>query len=189
MQSLITLDQSLATTIYHFVANQPIIRGLAIFCGVYLVYLMPLLFIFVWFAIARKVSLRAALTGILAWEGVSKIIAAVVDRPRPMESLIGVKELVFHRPDASFPSDHSSFLMAVATSFYLNKQPKLGNLVVVIAVLVGISRVGIGVHYPADILAGWLVGALTAYLIQLIDQPFDRYVLEPIIKLARRFRL
>jgi undecaprenyl-diphosphatase len=188
MQQLILLDQSLSASLNTFVANNAILATLAKIAGVGLVYVIPLLLIFVWFVYSRKLALRAFIAGVLAWEGLSKVIAAIVDRPRPSFSQIGTQELVFHRPDTSFPSDHSAFLFAVALTFYLSGQRNLGHLVLAIAILVGVARVGIGVHYPADIAAGWIVGAIVAFLIHAIEQPLDK-VLEPVIAFARRFRL
>lgn len=189
MNALITLDERLASQFYSLVAASPTLSKLFEVLGVGLVYVVPVLLIVVWFTTSRKVALQAAITGLLAWVGLSKLVAELLPRPRPAISHIGVKELVFHRPDSSFPSDHSAFLLAVAVSFYLAGYPKLGHLVLALAIITGITRVGIGVHFPGDILAGWLVGLITVYLIQLIDQPLDNYVLEPIVRLARKLHL
>lgn len=189
MPTLIQLDQQLTSSFSTFIATQPLLAKLFTGLGVGLVYFIPPLLIFVWFAYSRKLALKAAITGLLAWEGLSKIIAALVDRARPAESLIGVRELVFHRPDTSFPSDHAAFLMAVALTFYLSGYRKLGSLVLVLAVIIGLARVAIGVHYWGDVLAGWLVGAATVGLIHLIAGPLDKYLLEPGVHLARKLKL
>lgn len=189
MQQLILLDETVTSRFATFVASQALLAKFFVIIGVGLIYLMPLLFIIVWFAYSRKLALRVAITGLLAWQGLNKLIASLVDRPRPALSQIGTKELVFHRPDTSFPSDHSAFLMAIALTFYFSGQPRLGTLVLGLAILVGITRVGIGVHFVSDILAGWLVGALVAVLLQLIAKPLDTYLLEPGVHLARKLRL
>lgn len=189
MQQLILFDESLSASLNSFVANNSILATSAKIIGVGLVYTIPILLIFVWFAYSRKIALRAVIAGLLAWEGLSKLVAYFVDRPRPSFSQIGTKELVFHRPDTSFPSDHSAFLMAIALTFYLSGHRNLGHLVLGVAILVGIARVGIGVHFPADIIAGWIVGAVVAFLIHMIERPLDKTILEPIIAFARKFRL
>ncbi len=189
MQELITFDQQLSARFSTYVGEHFLFAPLFKFIGVGLVYVIPVVLLILWFIVSRKVALRAAIAGVFAWEGVSKVVASLVDRPRPSVSQIGAKELVFHRPDTSFPSDHSAFLAAVAVTFILMGQRKLGYAVAIIAVLVGIARVGIGVHFPADILAGWLVGTITALLFHAIHQPLDQYVIEPLIKLARKFHL
>lgn len=189
MQELIQLDQALSASFSQFVSQNSYISFLFVVVGVGFVYIVPFILLFTWFVISRKTGLRAALAGILAWEGLSKVIAHTVDRARPSMSQIGAKELIFHRPDTSFPSDHSAFLAAVALSFYLSGQKKLAILVGLLAVAIGITRVGIGVHFPADILAGWAVGCLVAWLIHLIDEPLDKYLLTPLINFARKLKL
>jgi undecaprenyl-diphosphatase len=189
MQNFIQFDEMLSRQFSTFVASHQWLSTLMIGIGVYLVYLVPILLLLAWFGLSRKATLKAAITGVLAWEGLSKIIAQLVDRTRPGLSQIGTKELVFHRPDTSFPSDHSAFLAAITLSLYLSGQKKLALITGIITILVGVARVGIGVHFPADILAGWIVGCATALLLRLIDQPLDRYIIEPLVSVARRFKL
>lgn len=189
MQSLILFDQQLSAQFSTFIASHPFLSTVAVVIGVGAVYVIPLILIYAWFALSRKSSLKAFLAGVLAWEGLSKVIAALVDRARPSMSQIGTKELVFHRPDTSFPSDHSAFLAALTLSFYLSGHKKIALTIGIVTLLVGIARVGIGVHFPADILAGWVVGCVVVYLLRLIDRPLEKYLIDPIIRLARRFHL
>lgn len=65
--------------------------------------------------------------------------------------------LVHHAADASFPSDHSAALAAVAVLLAFFER-RLAALFGVWTVLVGIARVYVGEHYPGDILGGWAVG-------------------------------
>jgi undecaprenyl-diphosphatase len=62
----------------------------------------------------------------------------------------------------SFPSGHALGAAAFWTAVAVLLLPRLGRLVWVIAVavplLVGLSRVLLGVHYPSDVVAGLLVG-------------------------------
>ncbi|MDZ7660321.1 phosphatase PAP2 family protein [Fodinibius sp.] len=62
----------------------------------------------------------------------------------------------------AFPSGHAATYGALAiAALYYNK--KLGGFLFVIAVLIAIARVVAGVHWPVDIIAGFIIGALFVY--------------------------
>jgi undecaprenyl-diphosphatase len=81
-------------------------------------------------------------------------------RPRPYESLSNIKFLNFETDiGPSFPSGHTQRAFSGATilgSFY----NKLRIPMFIMALLVGISRIYIGVHYPFDVLSGAINGIL-----------------------------
>jgi undecaprenyl-diphosphatase len=63
----------------------------------------------------------------------------------------------------SFPSSHAAVFASIAVAmFAINK--RVGVVLSIIAVFVGISRMVIGVHYPVDVGGGLLLGALVGYL-------------------------
>ncbi len=81
-----------------------------------------------------------------------------IDRPRPFD-VLDVTPLEEHSSGHSFPSLHcsSSFVITMAL-FYIN--PLLGTIGLTVSVLVALSRLLAGVHYPSDILAGIAIGVL-----------------------------
>ncbi|MGY4234709.1 undecaprenyl-diphosphatase [Bradyrhizobium sp. USDA 4449] len=86
-------------------------------------------------------------------------------RERPMYS-IGANAPTFRwRPDlenwSSFPSDHATYLFAIAAGFWRISRVG-GALFGVFALLVSTSRVFLGIHFPADILVGALIGIATS---------------------------
>ena len=71
-----------------------------------------------------------------------------------------VHMLITHDPGVSLPSDHAtaSFALAIAMWFFVSA--KWGPYFMGVAALVAISRVFVGVHYPADITAGALIAMI-----------------------------
>jgi len=97
--------------------------------------------------------------GSLALNSVLKI---AIERPRP--SAIDVSPLVF---TSSFPSGHAALSaatylsLAVAASEWVDRGPArryLFTAAIALTVLVGLSRVYLGLHRPTDVLAGWIIG-------------------------------
>jgi undecaprenyl-diphosphatase len=67
--------------------------------------------------------------------------------------------LVQHAPGKSFPSDHTTAATAFGVAFLLlTPLKKLGIAFLVCAIVIGFARIFVGIHYPADILGGLIVG-------------------------------
>ncbi|MFZ2682247.1 MAG: phosphatase PAP2 family protein [Patescibacteria group bacterium] len=99
---------------------------------------------------------------------IALFLQLLVKRQRPdFETLTGYKLAV---RTYSYPSAHAAMSAAAATSLcLLTAWPNslMAGLVitgaVLLAGLIGISRVVIGVHYGADVVFGWLTGFMVAY--------------------------
>lgn len=94
-----------------------------------------------------------------------KIVSGLYFDPRPFTH--GVPALISHVADNGFPSDHTT-LSIFATTLVVLVRPKLGAGLFVLALLVGVSRVLAGVHSPIDILAGVVIGTISAHLASLL---------------------
>ncbi len=85
-------------------------------------------------------------------------IKNLVGRPRPFETWQGLNSLMAPPDKFSFPSGHTMTAFAVWGVLAIG-MPALSHLYLVIAVLIGLSRVFLGLHYPTDVLVGAFLGA------------------------------
>ena len=101
-----------------------------------------------------------ALEILVASHLVVQLVKRSVGRPRPSLG-VGCATLIREPDRFSFPSGHAAAAMSVAAA-YAVAFPHLAVVLVVAAVVAGMSRVVLGVHYPGDVLTGQLIAVLTA---------------------------
>lgn len=90
---------------------------------------------------------------------VTEVIKAGMSFPRPQQLLSGVHVLSTFGNYDSFPSAHTAFAFAIALFVYQYSR-RAGLLAIFFAVLVGVSRIFVGVHFPLDVLGGALLGSV-----------------------------
>lgn len=97
-----------------------------------------------------------------------------IARPRPCH-LDETVELLVKRPSSySCPSTHTAWAFAAATSILLYFK-KWGIVTVVVALLIGFSRMYLFVHFPTDVLLGTVMGVLLAIVaVKLTDLVFRK---------------
>lgn len=98
----------------------------------------------------------------IAWL-LATILKVIAHTPRPYTLFRDVQPL-FTEHTFAFPSQHTVFFVAVATSLCLIHK-KVGLLFIVFAFLIGIARVAAGVHFPIDILSGFIIGGLISFVL------------------------
>ena len=120
-----------------------------------------------WMAVIAVFSLAYLLDGLLLG-----VLKPLLDFPRPPLALppgtvhiVGIPE--FHH---SLPSGHSSFAMLVTASLWpvLNRRWRVAGAVFVL--WVGISRISLGAHFPADVMAGFLSSLIVVLLVYVAVQ-------------------
>lgn len=98
------------------------------------------------------------------------VLKNVVARPRPCWINTDIEMLVEVPLDYSFPSGHTmSSITSALLIFFEDK--RIGIPALVMAVLISISRLHLYVHFPSDVLAGAILGAAVAVLVnRLVDK-------------------
>ncbi|MEH0609013.1 phosphatase PAP2 family protein [Streptomyces scabiei] len=120
---------------------------------------------------ARRVGATASVTAlavplvVVVAYGVDAALKLLVREDRPCQSLhVTPLEACPAPGDWSFPSNHAAIAAAAAVALlFVSRQ--LGAVAVVAACAMATSRVWVGAHYPHDVLAGVVVGALVALLV------------------------
>lgn len=86
------------------------------------------------------------------------ILKNLVARIRPYEVIEGLTCLVRKPRDYSFPSGHTTTSFAAAWVMFRRLPKRYGVSALVLAILISLSRLYVGVHYPSDVLFGALDG-------------------------------
>ncbi|MFE3609931.1 phosphatase PAP2 family protein [Streptomyces goshikiensis] len=106
-----------------------------------------------------------------------------VGRPRPFVQHTGLEVLEpgLSTTDFSFVSDHSTLAMALGVGLFIANR-RLGFIGIGLALLEGLSRVYMGVHYPTDVIGGYALGTAVV----LLFAPLAMALLTPVVRAVAR---
>jgi undecaprenyl-diphosphatase len=125
-------------------------------------------------AAVRRTAVAAGLSAALGLL-VGKIITSFSYRPRPFVAHPRAVHLfASHAHDSSFPSDHATASIAIATAILLRGKSIWGWITLFFALVLMLGRVALGFHYPSDVLGGAAIGAAAALV--LYAPPLRRWV-------------
>ena len=125
--------------------------------------------------IVAAVSMGSACGFVLACNHLYQHPHPFEEMPQLMDT---VNRIFYPVHDPAFPSNTSAVTFAAATSVW-QRSRKIGLLVFIPAILMPFGKIYAAVYWPSDIVAGAIVGILTAYFIKLIMPLF-----EPIVSLV-----
>ena len=142
--------------------------------GIFTLIVVGILLLVRLFNFALQLLLAFLLSGLIA-----QLLKNFIFSPRPKDFFmlsdhIHIIEGITLGGKASFPSGHSATVFALATSLALyDRNKKRGWLYLVLAILVGYSRIYLSQHFPLDVWTGALIGLLVAVWVYLL---LDKYV-------------
>lgn len=91
-----------------------------------------------------------------------------VARSRPFTVIEALVPLIKKPTDYSFPSGHTACAFAVGFLLFRRLPKPYGILCLILAALIGFSRIYLGVHYPSDVIAGMASGICISYAAEWI---------------------
>jgi len=164
------LNIALFTSINQFAGQNQLLDYISILFAEGMPYGFIILVITIWFRSNKQIKrylIGATLTSIIGIT-INHFIAQVYFHPRPFMSNLGTT-LVEHTANSSFPSDHTTFMFCIATSLlFYQTMRKWALALTILALIGGLSRVYIGVHFPFDIAAAFVVSAISAMVVHSI---------------------
>ena len=105
----------------------------------------------------RRVGEAATVSMILEFLVVNLLLKNWVARVRPYH-------LLEDPADYSFPSGHTGAAFAVASVMFLGMPHSIGVPALIVASLIGFSRIYLGVHFPTDVLGGVVIGCAAGFV-------------------------
>lgn len=120
------------------------------------------LFIYLVFHTDKKKGVQdliVVLVAVISTTVIFTVLKELITSPRPFEVLPSAHVLYTYAGGDSFPSGHSAFYMALAAAVYFYHR-KLFVVYFIGALVIGISRIVVGIHWPFDVIGGWVLGGV-----------------------------
>lgn len=155
---------------------------LAMLFGEYAIWLVPATLVLSWLRgndNVRQRLIEASASALLALLA-AQIIGVMWPHPRPF--MIGLGHtLIVHGADSSLPSDHLTFLWAVAFSLLMHPEARrAGCALALLGLPMSWARIYIGVHFPFDIVGAALVSGISTWICAFTGRWFSA----PVVRAA-----
>ena len=118
----------------------------------------------------RRVGLACMIAMLFGLLATDLFLKNWVARVRPYEVVEGLERIIGVQKDFSFPSGHTTNGIACAWVIFRRAPKRYGAPALALAILIALTRLYVGVHYPSDVLGGVVVG-LTGAAVALRLEP------------------
>jgi undecaprenyl-diphosphatase len=140
------------------------VQTIVIFCAQYLPFLI--IAVALWFLLRLEISKRKSALGLLVLAStvafvIDKILNQIISSPRPFV-MKDITPLFAHAADNGFPSEHVLFAMVIASIVFAYNR-KLGVILSILALGIGLARVIANVHHPIDVLGGAVIAITSVW--------------------------
>lgn len=108
-------------------------------------------------------GLAVSIALLIDFVAVNLIIKPLVGRERPCDVTVPEDMLLACLSDHSFPSGHTAAAFAAAFALFLYHK-RAGSAALILAILMGFSRLYLFVHFPSDVIAGALLGLIFGFI-------------------------
>jgi undecaprenyl-diphosphatase len=166
-------------------------------CDLFLPVVTIIILIAVWFSgrnIADRPRNQYGVMCSLASMGIANLLVFISnsispDRLRPFEKFgvfpEGQVHLIFYQPsDPSFPSNAAAASFAFAMGMWVYNR-KLGYILLIPAIIISFGRVYMGVHYPLDILGGFILAIIATGIVAIVMK-LGKPILDRLLKFMRK---
>lgn len=180
MEAIVKIDADILLWIQENLRNDiltPVVKGIT-HLGDAGIFWILLLVVLLMIPKTRKAGILGAAALILTFLVTNVLLKPMVARVRPYEVIEGLTRLIGKQSDRSFPSGHTANSMAVGVLLWMISQKsgesgdnslyfpkKAGWLLLTLSILISLSRLYVGVHYPTDVLGGAVIAVLDAWIV------------------------
>ncbi|MCP2035402.1 undecaprenyl-diphosphatase [Planomicrobium sp. HSC-17F08] len=146
--------------------NFSFLNPAAVFIAEYALFILILSLVFFWIipAFRNRMMVICTLLAVLIAQLIRIPVGRLHSNLQPFAELPNVNQLIDKTVGNSFPSDHTLLVFAFCVTFALFHK-RFAVLWLLLAVLVGITRIWIGVHYPLDVAAGASISIVSAVIV------------------------
>ena len=171
-----TVNGTLFEKINNLASVYKVLDWAGIFFADYLLYIIIAAILVILFVKrTRLMAIAITVSIFISRLVITEPLKQILHHPRPYIVLENTRKLISESGDyLSFPSGHAATFFAIAIAVYFFDR-KLGILSFIIALLVGVARVYVGVHWPIDIVVGALIGIISGIITH-------KYIIVPLIK-------